>query len=508
MIVRSTIIFFIAIVLYLPSLSFEFVYDDHLAIIRNEAVTSELPLIESVKQIFSSEYRPGILYRPITTLTYRLNYLAGGLNPFGFHLVNILIHGFCGVLVFLLLIPFCKKSGIPFLTGLIFVVHPLHTEAVCNVIGRAELLTLFFGALSVLTFTAACKSQKSFLLLFISALTYLAASLSKETGYIILGLAPLYALLILDEGKFRTNALNISKLLLISLIPVAIISLGLRYFALDDQFIRHHQSGIYSAANPLASLGIAERIIPAFAVLGRYIYLLIIPNPLRADYSQAYEEFFEQTYSVFGLALAFLFLIFCFSLWLFRKNTWSFWGLWFLIGFSITSNVFVKIGTIMGERLAYLPSVGFIAFILLSINHYTSKQNRYGTIFSTFVVLIAAVYSLQTYNRIPVWKDNTTFFKHTVIDSPLSPKANFNYALHLYVTEREPQIAEKYFRKAFELMPNNLDSAKYILQILVERNDLGRAKYWAKKVLALDKDDPMGKEVIEKLRRLEKQQHS
>lgn len=94
-------------------------------------------------------------YRPFTVLTFRLNYLLGGFQPWGYHLVNVLLHCLATALLVKLarqVLPKSKSSVGPAITGLIFAAHPIHTEAVAGIVGRADLAACNFYLLSFLAY--------------------------------------------------------------------------------------------------------------------------------------------------------------------------------------------------------------------------------------------------------------------------------------------------------------------------------------------------------------------
>ncbi|GFX53361.1 protein O-mannosyl-transferase TMTC3 [Trichonephila clavipes] len=99
-------------------------------------------------------------YRPVCVFTYRLNYLLHGLQPFGYHLANVVLHA----LVCMLYKKTCSlfvSEGTAFLAALLFAIHPLHTEAVTGVVGRAEILSSFFYLLTFLSYTSATSKRST-----------------------------------------------------------------------------------------------------------------------------------------------------------------------------------------------------------------------------------------------------------------------------------------------------------------------------------------------------------
>lgn len=92
-------------------------------------------------------------YRPLCVLTFRLNYiLGGGFRPYGFHLVNVLLHSLCTYLVVKLARKFFNKNFPVFVCGFLFSLHPIHTEAVAGIVGRADIASCIFYIISFLSY--------------------------------------------------------------------------------------------------------------------------------------------------------------------------------------------------------------------------------------------------------------------------------------------------------------------------------------------------------------------
>ena len=137
----------LSLALFYHSIFFDFSYDDFWQIQRNSLITDSHSWLE----IFRTATPPGNLYRPLTSLTYKITYFLFGENPLPYHLFNLLLYAAVACLVFELCLPLEQSSKIALVAGLAFVVHPLHVEAVCSIVGRAELLAAFFGILCCLT---------------------------------------------------------------------------------------------------------------------------------------------------------------------------------------------------------------------------------------------------------------------------------------------------------------------------------------------------------------------
>ena len=130
---------------YWPQCRYEFVYDDVRLIVQNPTVTGG-PWLDCLSQPFwPRAFSLDPLYRPVTTLSLRLNHALSGDQPFGYRVTNALLHGICSALVALLAARFWRNAWSGWGAGMLFAVHPLHAEAVALVVGRAELLSAVFS---------------------------------------------------------------------------------------------------------------------------------------------------------------------------------------------------------------------------------------------------------------------------------------------------------------------------------------------------------------------------
>ncbi|XP_029702392.1 protein O-mannosyl-transferase TMTC4 isoform X4 [Takifugu rubripes] len=211
----------VALLCFINSYDGEFVFDDSEAIVNNKDLKPSTPL----NNIWSNDFWGSNLssnsshksYRPLTVLTFRLNYLlAGGLNPIGFHVLNIILHAAISALminVFAILtgglayddkgrmLNLAPKTSV--LAGLIFAAHPIHTESVAGIVGRADLLCAVFFQLSFITYCKAFSrgsgrdDRFSVQWVVVSILLCAAAMLCKEQGITVLGVNAAFDVLLI-----------------------------------------------------------------------------------------------------------------------------------------------------------------------------------------------------------------------------------------------------------------------------------------------------------------------
>ena len=155
------------------SVNGRFVYDDNI-VLSNSRFNEPASFLSFFKEPYFENFPEAGLYRPLTLISFAFNFLISGNNPAGFRLLNILLHMANSILAYLLILEFTRSFRISFLSFLMFLVLPIHVEAVSSVVGRAELLSFFFASLSLFAWL-----RTKFI---ISALLFFAALLSKETA--------------------------------------------------------------------------------------------------------------------------------------------------------------------------------------------------------------------------------------------------------------------------------------------------------------------------------------
>ena len=351
-------------VAYANSLRVGFVFDDKVMIEENTLLTK----LDYLPTILASDYWAGRraqsevvpwrsgLYRPLVLVTFALNHAWGKLNPVGYHLVNVILHLGVTWLVYLLAIQIGMSQGGSLVPAAIFAVHPLHTEAVTGIVGRAELL-MACGMLGALWFAG--HGQRV-----LSLMMFGMALLSKEQAVVFPVVLVLYDLCAnpsTSNLEHRTsNATGISSYVVRRYGPYVLILLG--YL-----LVRHAVLGRITVVpphfidNPLAHADGYVRVLSAIKIAGLYLWLCLWPAKLSADYSY---NAIPMVHSMFepGFLLALIAWLVLLGLAL-RSFLKGGRRICFAIGLVVltflpTSNLVVPIGTIMGERLFYLPSVG------------------------------------------------------------------------------------------------------------------------------------------------------
>jgi tetratricopeptide (TPR) repeat protein len=378
----------------------EFTMDDGIYILRNPQVTNP-----SVQGLFAPNKTTNV-FRPVTFATFALNWRLGGARPLGFHLFNLMLHAGASLLLYLLLEALLGASpparAVAFAAALVFAVHPLHTEAVSSAVGRTELLAA--GFLFAAWILHLSDQQIPALICFILAL------LSKESAVVFL---PLVLVGDYARGKWKPRV----RYALIA--GVTLMYLGLLWKVQGGRF---GQLTISQLDNPLAVIPAHWRILNALRVAWKYAGLHFYPAKLSSDYSFNQIPVYKDWRHTLPALLATLAIV---GLWIWaickRRSALVLAGGIYLVGFATTSNILMPTGTIMGERLAYVPSAGFCLLLALSWNWLRNRQKLVALAALTAVV---AAFGMRTMVRNQDWKDNVALASAGVRAVPNSAKVH------------------------------------------------------------------------------------
>jgi len=345
-------------------------------VIGNGLVLDDAPLIRenpfirnlaNVPRFFTSDYwEPRMqagLYRPLVTTSYALNHAAGRLDPRGYHLLNLLLHAANSALVLLLLRRWTGQLALAAAAAFLFAAHAVHAEVLANIAsGRPELMAALFFLLSLLSYRRAEDGQTQHRVSTLSLVCFGLALLCKESAITLLAVLPLADAVF---GQGESASLRGARRLWMQRAGIyaayamlAVAYLGIRWLALGGGETLPAQRDF---DNPLLLLQAGWRVVNALHVALLYAGLLIWPLHLSYDYSfdqipmiHSFDD--PQLYAVLGLAALAAWGLVASA----RRSRPVFFGIAFaLVTFSVVSNLLLPIGTIMAERLLYLPSLGF-----------------------------------------------------------------------------------------------------------------------------------------------------
>ncbi len=358
-------------------------------VLDNASIIAENPALrvwntDNFKLILSTNYwAPKFstdLYRPVTTLSYAINYslLGNGESPFGYHVINVLLHWINAVAVFFLMRRMTDAIFASAISSAIFAVHPLATEAVTNIVGRADLLATLFVLLGLhlhLSFTSSHGVRRWGILIGIGIVAVL-AFFSKENGVVLLGFMIVTDCLHVRQKSqrsfWRALAENQRKGAWQAYVPV-IAALVLMVLVRKHVLSELPNFGQIATDNPLLMADSWTARLTAIRVIGDYFVLFAWPAKLSCDYSYNQIPLFNwnrsfsdnlATWLALGLILTLLGILFW--AWI-RRSTSFFFLAFFFVAIAPIANLFFATGTIMGERLMYLPMIGLLGGLAMLI---------------------------------------------------------------------------------------------------------------------------------------------
>jgi protein O-mannosyl-transferase len=426
--IRVALLLALATLVYGNTLLNGFTLDDNAYILHNPSVTSF-----SVRALLEPTKHNNV-FRPATFVTFALNWAMGRSQPWGYHLVNILLHAAVVFLLYMVLKRLLESlrgaTIFAWTAALLFAVHPIHAEAVGSISGRSELLAAAFLLLA--WFSHLNDLPISSLACFSLAL------LSKESAVV-------FVPLVLVGDYLRGKLKPTQRYILIA--GVAVLFLAVLW---NVQGGRFGEQQISFLDNPLAHLPVGSRILNALRIAWKYIGLQIYPAKLSCDYSYNAMLVHSDWQNVLPALLAALVL----AIWIWAMVTkrceWSLAGSIYLLGFAIIGNLLVPIGTIFGERLVYFPSAGFCLLVVLLWAPLLRRSPRLAWI---VIAVILSLLSARTVIRNRDWRDDFTLFSADVQVDPNSAKLHAMLGGQ-YMLRGQWDLAHAQFGTALQIYPN------------------------------------------------------
>lgn len=463
------------VLLYANTLGHNYVLDDFSAIKENFVTKRG---IEGIPTLWKTHARygywnsPGELYRPIPMSMFALEWQLAPDQPWLGHLINILLYGLTGAVLFITLAKIMKGYNLllPLLTTLFFMAHPTHVEVVANIKSRDEIVMFLFAILSLnLLWKYLEKADVKILLL--SLLCYQLALFSKENAVTFVAIVPLI-LYFFSRQKLP----KIATMTALYMLP-ALIFILVRRAVIGDVLNPGETSLLDNFLVGAPNAGI--RYASAFLILGKYLWTLVFPHPLSSDFG--YNQIPLSNWADWRVLSSLLVWTAIGVYALVRLKTrslWSFAILFFIVNFSIFTNLVVTIGTSYGDRLLYSASPGFalaLALLLLKIFKIGEREQtalpagilqHKSLAWAAGAILL--LYSAKTFSRNFDWKDSYTLYETDVEISPNAAKLNFHYGLEIIqkgLKAEDPHVKKQYFdqgkarfEKAIRIYPSYHDA--------------------------------------------------
>jgi len=457
----------IALAPYLNALSNGFVMDDH-DLINNIEIAGK----KGLGKIFKSQFadyagKLNPYYRPLIILSYYLDHSFWKDNPRGYHLTNVIAHCLASVLVFLCFSLWARGSpglkdssrAIGVFSGLLFALHPAHTQSVTWISGRTDVFSAFFCLLSFyLYFQAQDRPLRVELsLIFCSLLSFFLALLAKEVAAVFPVL-----LILADYARnrelktiFRPRQIIIysaffSAVMIYLLIRQKVLGFPLGFTQLSFSWYSEDKADVSS-------------LVMVSKTFFYYLKTLIFPLQLcfecklKPSLTWADPQIYSST-----IVIAAILALGVFSL--FRLPWFSLCIFWFFLPLLPVSNLARQIGVqeLAMEHYLYLPSIGFclaLAIALAKIWKGLLEKNQIwgrGLVLSLFAGILI-LYAGLTWQRNPAWKDGLTLWMDAVNKAPTRERS-FSHIANEYTQRGDTYRAMIYSRLATRLIPSDSDS--------------------------------------------------
>jgi tetratricopeptide (TPR) repeat protein len=435
---------------YFNALRNGFVYDDIPQVVQNPWIRE----IRFIPEIFSTnvwafQRTSTNYYRPLMHISFMLSYYLFGLAPWGFHMVNILLHAGVSVLVFLLAYrlfpttsPHASASPVsrflPFISAVLFAVHPIHTEVVAWVGGITDLsFALFFLlALYLYILSAETEVHKSALSV-LSVACFFLATLCKEPALTF----PL--ILVAYDYAFSREVLRPSDYLkrYSPYLGAAAVYFILRFNAL----------GGFAPVRRHSELGLSDYLINVFPLFRQYLQKLLLPVHLNAYHVFSPISSVLEPNGLLSLAVTMAFVIAV--LLAMKKNRSAFFALALILVPLLPALYIPGAGeNTFAERYLYLPSFGFVLLVALFAGHVVLHMPRWSVPLTVTFVFVTGFYSLGTVQRNATWRDDEPLWRDVVEKSPDSAVSHYNLACILNSRGQIDEAIQEY-QTAIRIQP-------------------------------------------------------
>jgi len=424
--IQLILVIVIGFSVYSNCLDGKFVWDDFGLVKNNGYIQSW----QNIPEIFTKGMGAGSggssnFYRPLQMITHMVDYSLWKFNVVGYHLTNTFLHISAAlVLYWLINIIFCSQ-GLAFLTAVLFVAFPVHTEAVSYISGRSDSLAVIFTVLTLIFYIKSLSLARP-KIFFLALFSCILALLSKENSIII----PLLILLYHYSFKVKLRAKGF--------LFISFIVLGYAVLRLT----------VLKNSVPVTPVEF-QRIPGFFVALAEYVRLLLLPFNLHMEYGDKLFSIFDPK-AILGMAVAVLLITIAVRQR--EKNKLLFFCIfWFFLALLPVSNIYVINYSFMMEHWLYLPSIGFFLILAKGLCLlYDSGKFKYAAI--VLAVSILTSYACLTVEQNNYWREPVSFYKRALQFSPDSYRFLNELGLE-YAQMNLNKEAIAAYKKALEINP-------------------------------------------------------
>lgn len=456
----TMLVFFV----YSNSITGKLIYDDITLIKYNDYIKSWSNLPKTITEdIGAGSGNRSKFNRPVQILSYMLDYSIWHLNVIGYHITNIIMHILVSLCIYWMIsLLFHEHSLLAFLTSLFYAVHPVHTETVTYISGRADSLGGLFTLLCIVFYIKAVFSKNKiwFPLLLMS---YVLALFSKEYTLITLALLLLYSRIFKREIRIKE---------FISLFVI---------------------TAIYVAPRLIISKFSSEAVIPTtvfqrlpgfFIAIFEYVRLLLLPSNLHMGYGNKTFSFYEPK-AILGLVFLLALLGYLFI----RKHhhrVFSFSIGWFFLALLPQSNLY-PINAFMAEHWLYLPALGFFLILASSLTSLYNKSKRLGLILITVILIL---YSYLTIKQNNYWREPISFYKRYLHYNPNEGRVYYNLGINFEQVGNFKEAISVY-KRALEINPKDINAYYHLSNVYYKINNPQEAIIFLERAIEVTPDNAL-----------------
>eukprot|EP00794_Sanderia_malayensis_P011306 gene11306-12488_t len=529
--IASSLVAVLSIISFFNSLEGDFVFDDNEAILSNKDVSQETSIFSIFKHDFwgsdMTSKTSHKSYRPFTVWTFRLNYwAAGGYKPLGFHLVNIMLHSLNSLMVLRVYSVlfgniFVSRNGsrvfaapkISLLAAILFATHPIHTENVAGIVGRADLFCAFFFFASFLSyariFSSALTRTQSLLpetvstnSVFACVVFALLAILSKEQGITVLGFCIVFDCMKILSVKKRAiieiyktgKAKESEEKWLLPFFKRIFILIFTSFLLLiwRMKLMGSNPPQFQEADNPSAFMtNRLLRVVNYNYIYSLNIWLLLNPWWLCFDWAMGCIPLITKFNDIRLVAPTLFWITLLLLTYKSIRNLHCHFSrtLLLCIGFTIipflpSTNIFFTVGFVIAERNLYLSSVGFIGIVALGM--LVACQNTFiRKIFKICLPLLIGIFILKCHQRSRDWLSEEALFKAGEAVCPSNAKVHYNIA-NILSGRGETKSAISYYRESIRLNPTYDQPLNNLGNILQKAGNLLESEKLLEKAVAIN----------------------
>lgn len=465
-IVSIVLIAIVGFAVYANSLGGAFLWDDE-KLVRNNLFIRNWSHLE---EIFTDNIKAGVgqssnFYRPVQVFSYLVDYTFWELNVVGYHLTNVIFHVLTALAVYWLIDVLFHDHLLAFLTGLFFVVHPIHTEAVAYISGRADSQAALFMLLCLI-FYVKSLNMKSIGITVLMCFSYSLALLSRENSL-------LFPFLLLIYHYAFACPLDKKRFSLLVAIEIGYILLRLAILPAESSS---------TASEP----SLTARLPGFFVAFTEYLRLLVAPFNLHMEYGGMLFQFSEPKALIGILLFA---AVVAFAAKKRRTNRLVFFAIaWFLVTLTPSSNIIYTINAYMAEHWLYMPSIGFFLILARPLVYlFRDRQLKVPAV--SIAVVLLVLFSFLTIRQNRLWREPIGFYSYTLRHTPYQSRLFNNLAEALHKAGRDDEIISL-LEASIKLDPGYSTAYNNLGNAYKNAGRYEEAKRAYEKALELDPDDP------------------